>query len=106
MEISPLAIVGWSAAAVVVACWLTVSLSTPGRTRLRAGWLGASAMYVAFVCLFLSMFLRARGNDSMVGMIGSGFLLVFFSTGFVIAAQRTLRVLAGKSIAKVESATH
>ena len=106
MEFSPLATVGWSAAAAVVACWLTVSFSTPGRTRLRAGWLGASAMYVAFICLFLSMFLRARGNDSLAGMIGSGFLLAFFSTGFVVAAHRTLRVLAGKSVGKVESATH
>jgi hypothetical protein len=106
VELSPLATVGWSAAAVVVACWLTVSFSAPGRTRLRAGWLGATAMYVAFLCLFLSMFLRARGNDSTAGMIGSGFLLAFFSAGFLIAAQRTLRVLAGKGVAKVESATH
>ena len=106
MQLSPLAIVGWSAAAIVVVCWLAVSLSAPGRMRLRAGWLGATAMYVAFVCLFLSMFLRARAGESTAAMIGSGFLLAFFSVGFVIAAQRTLRVLAGKGVGKVESATH
>jgi hypothetical protein len=98
--------VGWSAVAVVVACWLTVSFVAPGATRLRAGWLGASAMYVAFICLFLSMYLRMRGNDSLAGMIGAGFLLAFFSVGFVLAALRTLRALAGKVAGKVESATH
>ena len=106
MELSPLATVGWSAVAVVVACWLTVSFAAPGLTRLRAGWLGAAAMYVAFGCLFLSMFLRARGSDSLAGMIGFGFLLAFFSVGFVLATQRVLRALAGKTAGKVESATH
>lgn len=106
MELSPLAIVGWSAVAVVIACWLSVSFSAPGRIRLRAGWLGAVAMYVAFGCLFLSLFLRARGNDSLAGTIGFGFLLAFFSVGFVLATHRLLRALAGKSAGKVESATH
>ena len=105
MAFSPLAVVGWSAVAVVVACWLTVSFSA-GPTRQRAGWLGACAMYVAFGCLFLSMFLRARGGDSLAGMIGFGFLLVFFSAGFLLASQRLLRALAGKSTGKIESATH
>jgi hypothetical protein len=105
VEFSPLATVGWSAVAVVVACWLTLSLGS-GATRLRAGWLGATAMYVAFGCLFLSLFLRARASESLVGTIGFGFLLAFFSVGFVLAAQRTLRALTGKSAAKVESATN
>jgi Zn-dependent protease len=106
VELSLLATVGWSAVAVVVACWLTVSFSTTGLTRLRAGWLGAAAMYVAFGCLFLSLFLRARGNDSLAGMIGFGFLLAFFSFGFVLATQRVLRALAGKGTSKIESATN
>jgi hypothetical protein len=105
VEFSPLATVGWGAVAVVIACWLTVSLAS-GATRLRAGWLGATAMYVAFGCLFLSLFLRARGNDSLAGMIGFGFLLAFFSVGFVLAALRTRRALAGKSAGKLESATN
>ena len=105
MEFSPLATVGWSAAAVVVGCWLTLSFGSAA-TRLRAGWLGATAMYVAFGCLFLSMFLRARGNQSLAGTIGFGFLLVFFSVGFVLAAQRMLRAFAGKEAGKIESATN
>jgi hypothetical protein len=106
VEFSPLATVGWSAVAAVVACWLTVSLSAAGPTRLRAGWLGATGMYVAFGCLFLSLFLRARGNDSLAGTIGFGFLFAFFSVGFVLAAQRMLRAFAGKSEGKIESATN
>jgi hypothetical protein len=106
VELSPLATVGWSAAAVVVACWLTVSFSGPGLRRLRAGWLGAVAMYVAFVCLFLSLFLRARAGDNTAATIGFGFLLALFSAGFVLASYRFMRALAGKSGDKVESATH
>jgi hypothetical protein len=106
VELSPLAIVGWSAVALVVACWLAVSFAAPGRLRLRAGWLGAVAMYVAFGCLFLSLFLRARANESLAGTIGFGFLLAFFTAGFVVATHRLLRALAGKGAGKVESATH
>ena len=105
MEFSPLATVGWSAAAVVVVCWLTLSFGS-GATRLRAGWLGASAMYVTFGCLFLSLFLRARASDSLSGMLGFGFLLAFFSVGFVLAVQRTRRAFAGKEAGKIESATN
>lgn len=106
MELSPLAMVGWSAVAAVVVCWLVTSLSAPGRTRLRAGWLGTVAMYVALGCLFLSLFLRARAGDSLAGMIGFGFLLALFSSGFVLASYRLLRALAGKSDGKIESATN
>jgi hypothetical protein len=106
VELSPLASIGWSAVAVVVACWLTVSLAGSAVLRLRAGWLGAVAMYVAFGCLFLSLFLRARAGDSLPGTIGFGFLLVFFTAGFCVAVQRLLRALAGRSAGKVDSATH
>jgi hypothetical protein len=106
VELSPLAAIGWSAVAVVVACWLTVSFAASAAIRLRAGWVGAVAMYVAFGCLFLSMFLRARAGDSLPGQIGFGFLLVFFTAGFVLAAHRLLRALAGKAAGKIESATH
>ena len=105
MEFSPLATVGWSAAAVVVVCWLTLSFGA-GATRLRAGWLGATAMYVAFGCLFLSLFLRARASDSLAGTLGFGFLLAFFGAGFVLAVRRTLRTFAGKDAGKIESATN
>jgi hypothetical protein len=105
-ELSPLAVVGFGAVAVLVACWLTAAFAAPGRLRERAAWLGATALYVAFGCLFLSLFLRARANDSLAGTLGFGFLLAFFTVGFVLAAQRLLRALAGKSAGKVESATN
>lgn len=106
MELSPLAGVGWSAVAVVVACWLTVSFADSAVVRLRAGWFGAVSMYVAFGCLFLSLFLRARAGDSLAGTIGFGFLLAFFSAGFALAVHRLLRALAGRAADKVDSATN
>lgn len=105
MELSPLAIVGWSAVGVVVACWLTASFAA-GATRERAGWVGATGMYVALGCLFGSLFRRAYAGDSWPGMLGFGFLLAFFSVGFVLAVQRALRAFAGREGGKVESATH
>jgi len=106
LELSPLATVGWSAVAVLVACWLTAAFAAPGRLRDRAAWLGTTAMYVAFGCLFLSLFLRARANDSWVGTVGFGFLLAFFGAGFVLAANRMLRAFAGSDPGKAESATN
>jgi hypothetical protein len=103
---SPVCRTGWSAVAIVVACWLTVSLAASAIVRLRAGWLGAVAMYVAFGALFLSLFLRARAGDSLAGTIGFGFLLVFFSAGFALAVHRLLHALAGRTAGKVDSATH
>jgi hypothetical protein len=100
---SPLFLVGWSAVAAVVVCWLTVSFSAAKVTKLRAGWVGATAMYVALCSLFLSGFL---GAERMIGKVAFGFLFALFSVGFLIACQRTLRALAGKAGGKVESATH
>lgn len=105
-ELSPLASVGWSAVALVVACWLTAAFAAPGRLRDRAAWLGATSFYAALLCLFISLFLRARANDSLAGTIGFGFMLAFFACGFVLASLRTLRALAGKRAGKLESATN
>jgi hypothetical protein len=106
LDLSPLATVGWSAVAVLVACWLTASFAAPGRLRDRAAWLGTLAMYVAFGCLFLSLFLRARANDSLLGTLAFGFLLAFFGAGLVLAVHRVLRAFAGRDSGKAESATH
>jgi hypothetical protein len=103
---SPLAIVGFAAVAVLVACWLTAAFVAPGPRRDRAAWLGATAMYVAFGCLFLSLFLRARANDSLPGTLGFGFLLAFFTAGLGVALHRLLRAFAGGGTSKVESATN
>jgi hypothetical protein len=106
LELSLFASVGWSAVAVVVACWLVVSFASREGARRRAGWLGATAMYVAFVCLFGSLFRRAWAGDSTLGMLGLGLMLAFFSAGFVLAVPRALRAFAGREAGKVESATH
>ena len=104
---SPLAIVGFGAVALLVACWLTAAFVAPGRLRERAAWLGATAMYVAFGCLFLSLFLRARANDSLAGTLGFGFLLAFFAVGLGVALHRLLRAFSGRDGGgKVESATN
>ena len=104
--LSPVAMVGFGAVAVLVACWLIAAFAAPGRLRERAGWLGATAMYVAFGCLFLSLFLRARANDSLVGTLGFGFLLAFFAAGLVLAVHRLLRAFTGGRGGKIESATN
>jgi hypothetical protein len=104
--LSPLALVGSGAVALLVACWLIAAFASPGPLRSRTAWLGATAMYVAFGCLWLSLLLRARANDSLAGTLGFGFLLAFFGVGLVLALQRLLRAFAGRDAGKVESATH
>jgi hypothetical protein len=105
-ELSPLAWVGWSGVAVLVVSWLIVSFTAPGPLRDRAAWLGAVAFYVAFGCLFLSLFLRAHAGGSWLGRIGFGFLMVFFASGLLLATYRLLRSLSGRSAAGFDSATN
>jgi hypothetical protein len=105
-ELSPVAIVGFGAVAALVVCWLLAAFAAPGRLRDRSAWLGAVAMYVAFGCLFLSLFLRARANDSLAGTLGFGFLLLFFGAGLVLAVHRLVRAFGGESAGKTESATN
>ena len=44
---SGLALVGWAAAAVLVALWLAISLTAPSRRRETLEWLAAASLYVA-----------------------------------------------------------
>jgi hypothetical protein len=105
-ELSPLAFIGWSGVGVLVVSWLVVSFTAPGPLRARTAWLGAVAFYVAFGCLFLSLFQGARADGSWLGMIAFGFLMVFFASGLVLATLRLLRALAGRSAAGLDSATN
>ncbi len=105
-DFSALAWVGWSGVAVLIVSWLVVSFAGPGQLRDRSAWLGAVALYVALGSLFLSLFLRARAGDSWLGMLGFGFLMIFFAAGLVLATHRLLRALAGRSAARVDSATN
>jgi hypothetical protein len=107
--VSPLEWVGFGAVGVVVACWLTVSFAAPGRLRERSAWLGVTVLYVALGSLFLKLFSDALANDGWVawaGRIAFGFLLAFFAAGLALAVHRLLRVFAGKTSGKVESATN
>ena len=107
--ISPLEWVGFGAVGVVVACWLTVSFAAPGRLSERLAWLGATVLYVALGSLFLNLFLGALAGDgwaAWAGRIAFGFLLAFFGAGLVVAARRLVRVFAGRTAAKAESATN
>jgi hypothetical protein len=105
-ELSPLKLVGFGGVGALVACWLSASFAAPGRLRERVAWLGATALYVALGCLFLSLFLSARADDSLVRMLAFGFLLLVFGTGLVLALHRLLRAFTGRGAGKTESATN
>jgi hypothetical protein len=93
MEIIP--IVGYSGLAVLVLAWLVVSFSQPGPRREVVEWVGASAMYVALLSLFLHLLGRALEQESTLGMIAFGFLVTFFGVGFVLCLVQTLSSLKG-----------
>jgi hypothetical protein len=98
-------VVGWSAAAVLVALWLVVSFMAPSRRRELVEWLAATSMYVALLMLFTSLVLRARASDSTLGLVAFGFLWLVFAGGCLVASVNTLRSLRGPGKQQA-SATH
>ena len=93
MEIVP--IVGYSGLAVLVVAWLLVSFTQPGPRRAVIEWVGASAMYVALLSLFVNMLNRALEQQSTLGTIAFGFLVAFFGVGFVLCLVQTVSSLRG-----------
>jgi fucose 4-O-acetylase-like acetyltransferase len=91
---SGLAVFGYSAAGVMVAAWLFVSFGRQ-TSRSLVAWIGASALYVALLSLFVNLVMRARESDSTVGLIAFGFLVAFFSVGLVLCLWRTIRQARG-----------
>lgn len=87
--------IGWSAAGVLVVAWLVVSFTRPGPRRVRVEWLGACALYVSLLCLFLNLLGHALEKESTVGTVAFGFLVAFFSIGFVLCLVQTLGSLRG-----------
>lgn len=104
-ELSLLTLVGATGAAVLVVGWLAVSFLRPGLTRSRVAWLAATGMYLAFVAFFASLFLRARGADSLAGTVAFGFLLAMFASGFVLSVIQTVASFRSGS-ARESHATH
>jgi hypothetical protein len=88
--VSGLAIVGYTAVGVLVAGWLFVTFGPQGPRRSLVAWLGATALYVALLSLFLNLVMRARESDSTIGMIAFGFLVAFFSVGLVLSVWKTI----------------
>lgn len=102
---SGLALAGWSAAALLAVLWIVVSFMAPGLRRERFEWLGAVSMYVALLCLFTSLVLRARAAESTLGAVAFGFLWLIFAGGLLVSLVNAVR--AGRGVAKSQaSATH
>ncbi len=102
---SGLAVVGYTAVGLLVAGWLFVSFGPQGPRRSLVAWMGASALYVALLSLFLNLVMRARESDSMLGMIAFGFLVAFFSVGLALCVWRTIGQARGTDHAGTDT-TH
>jgi uncharacterized membrane protein len=98
-------IVGYVGLAVLVLAWLVVSFTQPGPRREVIEWLGASAMYVALLCLFVHLLGRSLEQESTVGTVAFGFLVAFFGAGLLLCLVQTVSSLRG-SRGQVSSATN
>ena len=103
---STIAVIGWSAAAVLVVGWLVVSFSTPGPRRAVIEWLSASAMYLALSMLFWNLILRSWQSGNHFALVAFGFLGLMFGAGLCVALFNTLQVLRGGAKSADASATH
>ncbi len=71
--------------------WLLVSFSEPGPRRDVLEWLGATAMYVALLMLFLNLSQAARESDNTLALLAFGFLVLVFGIGLVVSLVNTVR---------------
>jgi hypothetical protein len=94
------------AAGVVTIAWLVVSFLEPTPQRRKIEWLGATALYVALLSLFINLVRRSIESDNTAGMIAFGALAGMFATGLVIASLRTIAAMRGRGAAKESGATH
>ena len=93
-----IAIIGFAALAVLAVGWVVVSFSAASRRRTVVEWVAATALYVFLLTIFVRGLLWARGADSIAGLIGFGFLCVFFGAGMTVCAISAFR--AGRSDGK------
>ena len=102
-EISMIAI---GAAGVVAIAWLVVSFLEPTPQRRKIEWLGATALYVALLSLFINLVRRSIVSGNTAGMIAFGFLAGMFAIGLIIASIRTVAALRGRGATNASAATH
>ncbi len=88
---TPIAIVGTVAGVVLALGWLAVSFMSPGQKRAPIEWIAAAALYLFLITIFLRGIHWAREADSTAGLVGFGFLCVFFSGGFILSAVSAIR---------------
>ena len=88
---SPIATISIAALAVLAVGWVVVSFSAASRRRTVIEWVAATALYVFLLTIFVRGLLWARGADSIAGLIGFGFLCVFFGAGMIVCTINTFR---------------
>ena len=102
---SGLAVVGWSAAALLVVLWLAVCFMAPSPRRETVEWLAASSLYVTLLAVFTNLVRKAWGDDSELRLVAFGFLWVVFAGGLAVTLVSGLRSLRGPAKSEVD-ATH
>jgi hypothetical protein len=102
---SGLALVGWSAAALLVALWLVLSFRPLGARRETVEWLAAACLYTALLSLFTNLVRDAWADDSEIRLVAFGFLWVVFAGGLGVALTSALRSLRSGAKGEVD-ATH
>jgi cytochrome b561 len=90
-------VVGWVAVGIVVLAWLFVSFRSPSRQRSIVEWIAAASVYLALLCFFLFLFVRARADQQTLGVVAFGFLAAVFGTGTVVSVVKTLREIHGRA---------
>ena len=79
---------------VLIAGWLVVSFSNPGRRRTSIEWVSASALFIGLLSLFVYLALEAWRSDSTLALIAFGFLVVFFGGGTGVSLWHTFASFA------------
>jgi cytochrome bd-type quinol oxidase subunit 2 len=90
VDYSPLTIIGVCALAVLIAGWLFVSFTAPGRTRTVVEWLAASAMYGVLLTLFVHLVRNAIEADNTFALVAFGFLCALFAGGLLVSLYHTV----------------
>jgi protein-S-isoprenylcysteine O-methyltransferase Ste14 len=103
MDVIP--VIGYASLGVLIVTWLTVSFSQPSPRRAMIEWVGASALYVALLSLFVHLLSRSLEQESTVGIVAFGFLVTFFSVGLLLCLFQTATSMRGAR-SSVSSATN